>query len=168
MLSVQVELKQYKNKNSRIIALRDICFQLDSCGLTMLLGPSGCGKTTLLNIISGNDERYKGQIAGNKNVCYLRETIDLIPYITVLDNLLMICNDPSTINHFLKKFHVSDCKNKKVYRCSKGQQRRIQFISALLVKPFLLLLDEITVSLDKNHAATWTAVKIVDSLNRGF
>ena len=152
MLSVQVDLKKYKNKYSQIVALKDIHFQIDSPGLIMLLGPSGSGKTTLLNIISGNDKDYKGTIVGNTNVYYLRQTIDLIPYMTVMDNLLIVCNDATVIDHYLNQFDLSKCKYQKVYRCSNGQKRRIQLISALLIKPSLLLMDEINASLDKEHA----------------
>ena len=46
------------------------------------------------------------------------------------------------LDYLLEKFEISDYKNKKIKELSKGNQQKIQFITAILNKPKLLILDE--------------------------
>ena len=63
-LSVNVKKKSYKDLNnaSFLTAIKDMDFKVPDGQFCCLLGPSGCGKTTLLNILSGLDNNYDGNI----------------------------------------------------------------------------------------------------------
>ena len=151
-ITINIIDKTYHNKQTTVKALTNVRLTLPIIGLTIIHGPSGSGKSTLLNIISGQDRNFNGTISGNGKGYYLRQQIDLIPFMRVVDNLRLVNDDTELIDAYLKQYDVYHCRNKLIRHCSSGQQRRIQFIKALLVRPCYLLLDEITAALDHDHA----------------
>ena len=54
------------------------------------------------------------------------------------------------LDYWLKKFEITEYKNKKIKELSKGNQQKIQFISAVINDPKLLILDEPVSGIDKN------------------
>ncbi len=62
-LKVAIEGKQFELGGRPLQVLGDIHFEVAAGSLVSLLGPSGCGKTTLLRLVSGLEEEYRGQIA---------------------------------------------------------------------------------------------------------
>ncbi len=57
----QLEKTYHVNGTERVI-LKDVTFSVKEGEFVCFLGPSGCGKSTILNIISGLDTEYEGQI----------------------------------------------------------------------------------------------------------
>lgn len=144
--------KVYHNKNNDIHALKDINLTIANQGLTYIIGPSGCGKTTLLNIISGKDKDFDGQVENSGLVEYVEQNIHLIENMSVLDNLLLVINDQNKIMEMLEHFELNDFIHSKVKKLSVGQKKRIQIIRSLLVDCDYLICDEPTSALDYENS----------------
>ena len=144
--------KVYHNKNNDIHALKDINLTIANQGLTYIIGPSGCGKTTLLNIISGKDKDFDGQVENSGLVECVEQNIHLIENMSVLDNLLLVINDQNKIMEMLEHFELNNFIHSKVKKLSVGQKKRIQIIRSLLVDCDYLICDEPTSALDYENS----------------
>ena len=157
--------KTYKNKLNKVLALDNISLDIDHKGLYVIYGPSGSGKSTLLNIIAGIDKEYDGIYENDLKIAYLRQEFSLLEDLSVLDNL-KLSNNTDKIDDFLKLLELEDIKDKKVRKLSNGQKRRVQLLSAILLKPEVLLLDEPTASLDHDNA--FKIMSIAKELSRSM
>lgn len=123
------------------------------------LGGNGAGKTTTFRMILGLLDRTEGDISWNGGsigynkshlIGYLPEERGLYPKLKVRDQLIylgklrgMHKNDVVTaLEAWLERFEVPEYMDKKVEELSKGNQQKIQFISAVIHRPQLLILDE--------------------------
>lgn len=145
------------------IVLNNFNFTLQKGEHLCVMGESGCGKSTLLKAIYGLLDLKEGSIfwkeeqvlgpefhlvPGFKNFKYVAQDFDLMPYISVAEN----------IKKFLSRFypeesekrtqellHVIEMKafeNTKVKNLSGGQKQRVAIARALANEPEILLLDE--------------------------
>ena len=62
ILEIKDICKTYQSKEGEISALDNIHFRVKKGEFVSIIGPSGCGKSTLLSIISGLEEKTKGEI----------------------------------------------------------------------------------------------------------
>ena len=123
------------------------------------LGGNGAGKTTTFRMILGLLDATEGDISWNGEtinydrshlIGYLPEERGLYPKLKVNEQLVylgklrgMVKQDAiAELEKWLDRFKVPEYKNKKVEELSKGNQQKIQFISAVIHKPKLLILDE--------------------------
>jgi len=124
-----------------------------------LFGPSGCGKTTLLNIVAGLDDDYRGSVrlpnAGSHmglRVGYVFQQPRLLPWRTVADNVGLPIQDApdrqSRVDGLLSTVGLGEMAGAYPRQLSAGQARRAALARAFAVEPDLLLLDEPFVSLD--------------------
>ncbi len=124
-----------------------------------LLGANGAGKTTSIRMILGLLTPTQGKIRWNgkeinydnsDSVGYLPEERGLYPKLTVREQLLYLARlrgmDKDQIvkqmRYWLEKFKVPEYETKKIEELSKGNQQKIQFITAVIHKPKLLFMDE--------------------------
>ncbi|MGI8314532.1 ABC transporter ATP-binding protein [Halobacillus mangrovi] len=123
------------------------------------LGANGAGKTTTFRMILGLLDQTGGTITWNDGdigydqshlIGYLPEERGLYPKLKVRDQLVYLAKlrgmpksaSTKELEYWLDRFKVPDYRNKRVEELSKGNQQKIQFISAVLHKPKLLILDE--------------------------
>ncbi|MFD1849992.1 ABC transporter ATP-binding protein [Oceanobacillus bengalensis] len=123
------------------------------------LGGNGAGKTTTFRMILGllditeGDITWDGQkINYDKShlIGYLPEERGLYPKLTVKDQIVYLSklrgmnkqDALKELEDWLEQLKVPEYMNKKVEELSKGNQQKIQFISAVIHKPKLLILDE--------------------------
>lgn len=126
--------------------------------VTVVLGASGCGKTTLLNIISGIDKDYKGDILVNtSSISYVFQEDRLIKNLNVYDNIAFVLkskmkreNIDNIISKYLKIVHLENCKDKFPDELSGGMKRRVAFTRACVYNADLVLMDEPFKGLDSN------------------
>ena len=162
--------KEYKNGETRIVALDQASFQVEKGELAVILGSSGAGKTTALNILGGMDVPTAGQIMVDGNyitkyskkqlVGYRRTDIgfvfqfyNLVPNLTALENVELaaqICSDSLDAGETLEKVGLGERKNNFPAQLSGGEQQRVSIARALAKNPKLLLCDEPTGALDYN------------------
>ena len=155
MLKVENVTKKYGN----LIAVNNLSFEVNDGEIFGLLGLNGAGKTTTFRMILGLLDDYTGNISidGEKinynitdKIGFLTEERSLLTKLTVREQLIYYGVLKSMdedkidkkINYWLKKFGISDYKDKKIKELSKGNQQKVQFISAIINEPKLLILDE--------------------------
>ena len=161
ILSVNVQNKSYKNLNnaSFLTAIKDMDFKVPDGQFCCLLGPSGCGKTTLLNILSGLDNNYDGNIQfgddsspQDSGIGYMFQEPRLLPWLTVRQNVEIVTQqtseDKDLSDSILETMGLSKNLESFPSQLSGGMQRRVAIARAFINKPKILLLDEPFISLD--------------------
>ncbi len=135
-----------------------ISFTLDQPGVYGLLGTNGAGKTTTIRMLLGIITKDSGEITwqGNPvsretvNFGYLPEERGVYPKVKIREQLsyfaeLKGMDAESTnraINRWAKKLKVTEYLDMPAEKLSKGNQQKIQFITAILHDPDLVVLDE--------------------------
>lgn len=157
--------KIYKTKYNETKALDDINLSFDNTGFVFILGESGSGKSTLLNMISTLDKPSSGSIyigdtditkLKEKNLDYYRNSYislvfqeyNLIPDLTVFENINLVINDEEKSINALKQVDLYELKNRKINEISGGQKQRVAIARSLVMDTKVILLDEPTAALD--------------------
>ncbi|NQV78772.1 MAG: ABC transporter ATP-binding protein [Lutibacter sp.] len=142
--------------------LKNISFSVNKGDYIAIVGESGCGKSTLLEIIYGllhiekgavywNEEKLLGPkfhlIPGEDFMKYLPQDFDLMPYITVEENIgknisSLDSNKQQRIQELLEVVDMSDFLKTKVKNLSGGQKQRVAIAKVIANEPEVLLLDE--------------------------
>lgn len=123
-----------------------------------LLGPSGAGKTTILRMLAGLDEDYRGRLttddeAGDRpRLGYLFQEARLMPWLTALQNVVLVTGDEARASAALDSVGLASAAGRYPHQLSGGMQRRVALARAVVCEPRLLLLDEPFVSLDQPNA----------------
>ncbi|MEM1218606.1 MAG: ATP-binding cassette domain-containing protein [Bacteroidota bacterium] len=141
------------------LAVDQVSFQVPKQSIFGLLGPNGAGKTSLIRIITTITRADSGRVILNgqplnskhpTQIGYMPEERGLYKKMKVGDHLLYLAQlkglSKSEAKHriqgWLEKFSIEDWWNKKIEELSKGMQQKIQFISTVVHRPQLLILDE--------------------------
>lgn len=127
-------------------------------GIYGLLGTNGAGKTTTLRMILGILKKDSGQISWNGkevqrkhvNFGYLPEERGVYPKTKIHDQLMYFArlkgmkkaNAEENLLYWAKKLEVEQYLQMTPEKLSKGNQQKIQFITAIIHDPELLVLDE--------------------------
>lgn len=161
MLKVENVRKTYGS----LVAVDNLSFTVKDGEIFGLLGENGAGKTTTFRMIMGLLEPDKGVITLDGEKIDYKET-DKIGFVTEERSLLTKLTVKEMIefygvlkgmdekkideklDYWLEKFEITEYKNKKIKELSKGNQQKIQFISAIINDPKLLILDEPFTGLD--------------------
>ncbi|SET37654.1 ABC transporter ATP-binding protein [[Clostridium] polysaccharolyticum] len=126
--------------------------------MTALCGKNGSGKTTTIRCILGILEKDDGEIIvdgkestiDKKRIGYIPEERGMFVKEKVETQLRFFAQlkgmekekiDPA-MNYWLKRFHIEEYKYKRLESMSKGNQQKVQLISALIHDPEIIILDE--------------------------
>ena len=158
---LQVQNISFSYDNKKVIKLMN--FTIQKGQNIAIIGESGCGKSTLLKLIYGLYDLDEGQIfweetevlgtkfnlvPGMSFMKYLSQDFDLMPYITVAENVgkylsnVNIEKKQQRIQELLEIVEMSDFANVKAKYLSGGQQQRVALARVLALEPEVLLLDE--------------------------
>lgn len=152
-------LENVTKKFGEHVAVDNLSIEIPQRELFGFLGGNGAGKTTMFRMILGLIDQTEGVISWNNDtinynkshlVGYLPEERGLYPKQKVKDQLIYLGKLRGMKRHdalkeikmWLEKFNISHYLDQRVEELSKGNQQKIQFISAVLHKPELLILDE--------------------------
>lgn len=159
MLTVRYLSFSYLKK----VTLQNIDFSLERGKNLAVIGESGCGKSTLLKLIYGlydldegnifwNDVEVLGPkfnlIPGVDAMKYLAQDFDLMPFITVAENVGKYLSNiypdkkKARVMELLEIVEMTDFANVKAKTLSGGQMQRVAIARVLALEPELLLLDE--------------------------
>jgi ABC-2 type transport system ATP-binding protein len=161
MLKVENVTKYYGS----LKAVDNLSFEVSPGEIFGLLGVNGAGKTTTFRMIMGLLDKTEGKITLNgkkidysvtDTIGFLTEERSLLTKLTVREQALYFgalkgMSDREIIerlDYLLKKFGIDEYKDKKIKELSKGNQQKIQFITAIINEPKLLILDEPFAGLD--------------------
>lgn len=179
MLKVDKVSKYYGD----FLAVDNLSFTVKPGEIFGLLGINGAGKTTTFRMIMGLLDASSGSITldGKKidyditdQIGFLTEERSLLTKMTVLEQVLFYgtlkgMNKKDIINRLdklLEKFGITEYKNKKIKELSKGNQQKIQFITAIINEPRLLILDEPFSGLDPFNVELFKQ-EIIDMSKKG-
>ena len=139
-------------------AVDDISFRIEKPGVFALLGTNGAGKTTTIRMMLGILKKDTGTILWNgksvdrKNVNfgYLPEERGIYPKTRIVDQLEYFAKlkgmskqeAQKNIDYWLDKLKMTEYKYQTAEKLSKGNQQKIQFITAVMHNPELIVLDE--------------------------
>ena len=159
MLQVQNISFSYKDS----VTINNISFSLEKGKNLAIIGESGCGKSTLLKLIYGLYDLDEGQIFWNNievlgpkfhlipgmdYMKYLAQDFDLMPFITVAENIGKYLSNfypeqkKERIAELLEIVEMIEFANVKAKFLSGGQMQRIAIARVLALEPEVLLLDE--------------------------
>ena len=155
ILRLENVVKTYQNN----VAVDDVSFEVPKGKIFGLLGPNGAGKTSLIRIITTITNADTGVVYldGEKlnsrhpeQIGYMPEERGLYKKMKVGDHLMYLGQlkgfsrqqAKQEIDRWFEKFDIADWWGKKVEELSKGMQQKIQFITTVLHRPKLLILDE--------------------------
>lgn len=140
------------------IAVDNISFELNKPGVFGLLGTNGAGKTTTIRMLLGIIKKDSGEITWNGksverksvNFGYLPEERGVYPKTKIYNQLMYFAelkgmkkeDADESIKNWAKKLKVEEYLDKPAEKLSKGNQQKIQFMTAVIHNPELLVLDE--------------------------
>ena len=154
-----------------VVAVDNVSLKVREGAVLGLLGPNGAGKTTTIRMIMNILVPDTGSIhVLDQAVCdetrdligYLPEERGLYPRMKVLEIIVFLAalhglseaEASRRAEEWLERLGLSEWADKKLIDLSKGMQQKVQFITAVIHKPPLVILDEPFSGLDPVNAAT--------------
>ena len=169
--------KVYKEGDSQVTALDQVSMNVDAGEFVAIIGPSGSGKSTFLSIAGALLQPSQGDVkVGNTDISkvkdkelskirlqeigFILQTSNLIPYLNVMDNLLLVKKMTGKVTEQDKKFAtelltelgLANKFKKFPNELSGGERQRVAIARSFMNDSKLILADEPTASLDTNRA----------------
>jgi ABC-2 type transport system ATP-binding protein len=156
---VTVQIDRVSKSFGDFTAVKELSLTVRAGRVFGLLGPNGAGKTTTIRMIVNITAPDSGTIAlfGSKinaalqdRIGYLPEERGLYRRMKVVDQLRFFAEIKNVrgntiearIDEWLARVKLPEWKNKRSMELSKGMQQKVQFLTAVLHDPDLLILDE--------------------------
>ncbi|MDZ4345114.1 MAG: ABC transporter ATP-binding protein [Candidatus Binatia bacterium] len=167
MIALRDIKKTYDQRDQRIVALRDVTFDVDTASFVSIVGPSGCGKSTLLLAIAGLIPTDSGVIRiGNASPTEAKSKNELLgmvfqrpvllPWRSVVDNVVLpveiLMENRSLPGNYtryreraqelLDMMGLSEFHHSYPRELSGGMQQRVSICRSLIYDPAVILMDE--------------------------
>ena len=154
-----LEVRDIQKTFGDFTAVDNLAFSIDEGVIFGLLGPNGAGKTTTIRMIMNIIIPDSGSVAilghtdprkANDFIGYLPEERGIYRKMKITELLYFMAElkrmpkreAKESADYWLERVDLIDWKKKKVEELSKGMQQKLQFVTTLLHKPRLLILDE--------------------------
>jgi ABC-2 type transport system ATP-binding protein len=165
---MRLELENIEKSFGEKKVLQGISFAADSGSAFGLLGRNGAGKTTTIRILMDVFPADGGRVLmdgkpidyANIGIGYLPEERGLYPKKKIIDQLVYFAqlkgmryaDAVASIDYWLGRLQMEEHRNKRLDTLSKGNQQKIQLITALAHDPDIVILDEPFSGLDPVNA----------------
>lgn len=176
MIVVNNVEKEFKIGGNSIPVLKGVDFTVKKGEFIAIMGPSGSGKSTLLQLLGGLDIPTAGSIKLNgielqtksekqrtilrrQKIGFIFQNYQLLPTLTVYENVAFPLHadgkkvDAEVIHELLETVDLKGYDKRFPNELSGGQQQRVAIARALIHKPTILLADEPTGNLDREHSS---------------
>jgi ABC-2 type transport system ATP-binding protein len=168
-----IELSGLTKSFGSVHAVRGIDLTVRPGEIVAFLGPNGAGKTTTIDMMLGLSRPDSGTalVYGMEPGAAVRHGLvsavmqsgGLLKDLTVEETLRLtasLFSDTRPVADVLARAGISDIADRRVVKCSGGQQQRLRFAMALLPDPELLVLDEPTTGMDvTGRRDFWAAIR---------
>ncbi len=173
LIEIKKLSKAYKSGEEYVMALNNLDLTIEQGEFVAVMGPSGSGKSTLLTILGGLNHPTEGNVIVDEipiydlhlerladfrreYVGFIFQSFHLIPYLTVIENVMLPLAITETTNRdqlklaekVLEETGLRGKENRLPNQLSGGEQERVAIARALVNSPPLLLADEPTGNLD--------------------
>jgi len=170
---VAVQLTGIHKNFGPVRAVKGVDLRVTSGEIVAILGPNGAGKTSTIDIILGLSQPTSGRVSvygmhPRKAITYglvsaVMQTGGLLKDLTVRETVeyiasLFVHSQPT--GEVLAGAGITDIADRRVGKCSGGEQQRLRFALALLSDPELVVLDEPTAGMDvEGRRNFWSAIR---------
>ncbi|EFP58960.1 MULTISPECIES: ABC transporter ATP-binding protein [Dermacoccus] len=164
--------KTFPGKHGRVEAVRGVDLEIAPGEVVAFLGPNGAGKTTTIDMVLGLSEPTTGGVSvfgmtphaavARGLVAAVMQTGGLLKDLTVRESVEYVAAlfpDARPVDDVLATAGITDLADRRLGKCSGGEQQRVRFAMALVPDPALIVLDEPTTGMDVNaRRAFWEAI----------
>jgi ABC-2 type transport system ATP-binding protein len=168
-----IRLRGLQKSFGPVRAVRGIDLTVHAGEVVAILGPNGAGKTTTIDMILGLARPNAGNVevygmppmdaVSRGLVTAVMQTGGLLRDLTVAETVRLVSTlfaDTRPVDEVLRRAGIADIADRRVGKCSGGQQQRLRFALALLPDPELLVLDEPTTGMDvEGRREFWSAIR---------
>ncbi|MFI7587162.1 ABC transporter ATP-binding protein [Spongisporangium articulatum] len=156
-----------------VVAVNGLDLTVQPGEIVAFLGPNGAGKTSTLDMVLGLSRPTGGtlQVFGSDpldavmhgRVAAVMQTGGLLKDLTVRETVRLTAalhRHPAAVDAVLERAGITEIGDRRVDKCSGGEQQRLRFALALLPEPDLLILDEPTTGMDvEARRSFWTSIR---------
>jgi ABC-2 type transport system ATP-binding protein len=168
-----IELQGLHKSFGSVEAVKGIDLSITAGEVVAFLGPNGAGKTTTIDMILGLSRPTAGDVSvfgmhprqaiSRGLVSAVMQNGGLLKDLTVEETAQYTASlfaHTRPVDEVLRRAGISDIRERKVGKCSGGEQQRLRFAMALLSDPELLILDEPTTGMDvEGRRGFWAAIR---------
>ncbi|MGC7134229.1 ATP-binding cassette domain-containing protein [Listeria ivanovii] len=172
MLEIKALQKAYKlGKKNEVPVLKNVNVTIQDGEFAAIIGKSGSSKSTLLNIISGLDTDYSGEVLYNgenlqdidldkyhfNHIGFIFQSFHLVSHMSVIENVKVplylnaeLSESERNIRalELLRQVGLEEFANQKPTQLSGGQKQRVAIARSLANNPDMIIADEPTGALD--------------------
>lgn len=171
--SPAVELTRLTKTFGPVRAVDDLSLRIEPGEVVAFLGPNGAGKTTAIDMLLGLARPTAGTVrvygrspaeaVAHGRIAAVMQSGGLLKDLTVAETVRMTASffgHARPVGEVLERAGIADLADRRVDKCSGGQQQRLRFALALLPDPDLMVLDEPTAGMDvEGRRDFWTAIR---------
>ncbi|MGK9269833.1 ABC transporter ATP-binding protein [Williamsia muralis] len=165
--------KTFDSAGGPVRAVDGIDLRIAAGEMVAFLGPNGAGKTTTIDMMLGLSTPDSGTVsifgqnpvtaAGDGRIAAVLQTGGLLPDFTVAETVRIVAGtfgDAAAAAKVIERAQLTGIADRKVSKCSGGEQQRLKFALALLPDPDLIVLDEPTAGMDvESRRSFWATMR---------
>ena len=168
-----ISLRGLTKRFGSVTAVDGLDLTIEPGEIVAFLGPNGAGKTTTIDMVLGLSRPDAGSVevygraprtaVAHGLVAAVMQTGGLLKELTVRETVELtaaLFAHTRPVDEVLARAGITEIADRRVGKCSGGQQQRLRFAMALLPEPELLILDEPTTGMDvEGRREFWSAIR---------